>query len=139
MTVYKSMYLPTLLYRCETRVITEVMQRRFQAAEMKYLRRVANVTIMDKIRNEKIRNQLETECAKKYMQKAKLRWWGHLNRLDPSSKESMEGKKNCKVKKRKTMKDVGGMGRLLKYWRKKDYCGGKQEMTKDKIKWINEV
>lgn len=49
---------------------------------MKYLRRVAKVAIIDKVRNEQIREKLETESAKTYMKRAKLRWWGHLNRSD---------------------------------------------------------
>lgn len=58
--VYKNKYLTTLWYGFETWIGIEVIQRRIQAAEMKYLRRMANVSIMDKITNEKIRQKIET-------------------------------------------------------------------------------
>lgn len=82
MKVYKSIYLPTLLSGCETWVLTEKLQKRLQVAEMKFLRRVANVTLMDKIRNEKIRESLEIASVRKYIEKSQLRWWGHMKRLN---------------------------------------------------------
>lgn len=81
LTVYKTVYLPTLLYGSETWVLTEKQHKKIQVQEMKYLRKVAGVTIMDKIRNEEIRERLKIESVRKYMEKAKLRWWGHMKRL----------------------------------------------------------
>lgn len=46
---YKSQYLATLFYSCDTWVTAEVIQRRIQSAKIKYLRRVANATIMNKV------------------------------------------------------------------------------------------
>lgn len=57
MTVYKSMYLRTLLYGCKMWVITETVQKRIQVAEIKSLRTVANLSIIDKISNENIREK----------------------------------------------------------------------------------
>lgn len=81
LTIYKTVYLPTLLYGSETWVMTEKLHKKIQVLEMKYLRKVAKVTIMDKIRNEEIRERLEIENVKKHIEKAQLRWWGHMKRL----------------------------------------------------------
>lgn len=94
MTVYKTIYLPTLLSGNETWVLTEKLEKRLQVAEMKYLRRAANVTIMDKIRNDNIRDKLGIESVQKYIEKSQLRWWGHLKRLkgDRQVKQIWEAK-----------------------------------------------
>ncbi|CAH1958169.1 unnamed protein product [Acanthoscelides obtectus] len=42
---------------------------------MKYLRRVKEVTKMDKIRNESIRTELETESILEHIEMKQLRWW----------------------------------------------------------------
>lgn len=82
MTVYKKIFLPTLLHGCESWVLTEKLHKKIQVVEMKYLRRVANVTVMDKIRNNTIREWLNIGSARKYVEDSQMRWWGHLKRLD---------------------------------------------------------
>lgn len=38
---------------------------------------------MDKIQNEEIREGLDIESARKTIEMAQLRWWGHLKRMNP--------------------------------------------------------
>ncbi|CAH1969199.1 unnamed protein product [Acanthoscelides obtectus] len=43
---------------------------------MKYLRRVKDVSKMDKIRNETIRTELDIESILEHIEMKQLRWWG---------------------------------------------------------------
>lgn len=49
-----------------------------QANEMKYLRRVPKVTVLDKERNETIRNNLHVDSVNNLIEKKQLGWFGHL-------------------------------------------------------------
>lgn len=78
--------------------------------------------------------------AKKYMLKAKLRWWGYLNRLDPGRqvKNVWEAKKNGKSSKGRPRKIWDEeIAKILEekgvLWREA------KEMTKDRIKWRNGI
>ena len=116
-TVYKAIYLPTLLYGCESWVTTERLHQKLQAAEMKYLRRVAGFSLLDKIRNDTIRNKLEMESARTYLQRAQLRWWGHLNRLprDRQVRRVWEARKPGKRRRGRPRREWDGeVGELLK-------------------------
>jgi hypothetical protein len=82
MEIYSSTYIPRLLYRSESWVITEKQKQNIQTAEMKYLRRVIGKTRRDKIRNEMIKMNLGTQPLQNIIEQAQLRWSGHLNRMD---------------------------------------------------------
>jgi hypothetical protein len=82
MAIYSSIYIPTLLFGSESWVITEKQKQNIQTAEMKYLRRVIGKTRRDKIRNKMIRMNLGPQPLQNKMEQAKLRWFGHLNRMD---------------------------------------------------------
>lgn len=70
-------------------VLTEKLHKKIQVLEMKYLRRTANVTIMDKIRNDDIRERLKIDSVRRYIEKAQLRWWGHMKRV-PEERQSRQ-------------------------------------------------
>lgn len=81
LNIYKTIYRPTLTFGCESWTLTAREKNKMAAMEMKYLRRVKGVTIMDKIRSSEIREELEIEAIEDFMDKRKLSWWGHLNRM----------------------------------------------------------
>ncbi len=54
MKVYNACIVPALLYGCESWTLQARHMSRLQAVEMKYLRRVAGVTWMDRVRNEEV-------------------------------------------------------------------------------------
>lgn len=81
-SIFKSMYLPVLLHGGENWILTGRQEKQIQAMEMKYLRRVIGARRIDKKRNEDIRKQLHVKSAKLYLEEKKLRWFGHLVRME---------------------------------------------------------
>lgn len=81
-SVYKSIYRPTLTFSCESWALTGNQKKKIQAVEMKYLRRVRGVTRMHKLRNETIRQDLDIEPIQNFIERRQLSWWGHLNRMN---------------------------------------------------------
>ena len=57
------MVVPTLLYGSETWTLQRRHRSKLQAVEMKYLRKVEGVTIMDRIPNEDIRRRMGVEAV----------------------------------------------------------------------------
>ena len=56
--VINATVMSALLYGCETWTLLERHKSKVQAFEMRCLRRVAGVSILDKVRNEDIRSRL---------------------------------------------------------------------------------
>jgi hypothetical protein len=61
LTVYRTVYLPTLTYSAESWTLEAKQHSRLQAAEMRYLRRVEQKTRRDKVRNQTIRMALNVK------------------------------------------------------------------------------
>ncbi len=81
LAVFRSVYVPSLTYGHELWVMTERMRSRVQAAEMRFLRRVAEVRRIDRIRNSVIRESLNIEPLLLKIEKSQLRWFGHVLRM----------------------------------------------------------
>ena len=105
MKIHKTVFRPTLTYGCESRIVTNKLRSKIQAAEMKYPRRVQGVTRSDRIRNVKIREELQIESAAEFIERRQLSWWGHMNRM----KECRQVKQVLEARKR---------GRPRKTWNK---------------------
>nr|XP_014284774.1 uncharacterized protein LOC106686136 [Halyomorpha halys] len=76
--IFKTLYLPTLLYESESWVPLDKHLSRVTAIEMRYLRRVAGRTRRDRIRNERTRQDVGTVSIKDTIEKRQLRWFGYL-------------------------------------------------------------
>lgn len=85
-TIYQSILKPILLYGSETWSLTKKTESKLQAAEMRVLRLIKNVTRRDKIRNEYIRNELNVLPLLDDIEKNKLRWYGHVMRMEEQRK-----------------------------------------------------
>jgi hypothetical protein len=53
--VYKSTYVPTLTYGCETWNMNQRQKSRIQSMEMRFLRKIEGKTLRDRVRNTTIR------------------------------------------------------------------------------------
>ena len=80
MQIYQTVYLPTLLYGCETWDRTTKNDSQVTAAEMKYLRPVLNKTRKDRERNVKIRETLKVRPVTQVIEEKQLKWFGHVKR-----------------------------------------------------------
>ena len=58
---YKTMSIPSLMYGSETWTVTKYKERKITSAEMRFLRKVQGVTLLDYQRSDAIRNSLKLE------------------------------------------------------------------------------
>ncbi|KAK3511556.1 hypothetical protein QTP70_009656 [Hemibagrus guttatus] len=83
LSIYQSIYVPTLTYGHELCVMTERVRSRIQAAEMSFLHRVAGRSLRDKVRSSVTREELGVEPLLLHIERGQLRWLGHLFRMPP--------------------------------------------------------
>ncbi|XDV13498.1 hypothetical protein PO909_001890 [Leuciscus waleckii] len=83
LSIYRSIYVPTLTYGHELWVMTERTRSRIQAAEMSFLRRVAGRSLRDRVRSSVTREELRVEPLLLHIKRGQLRWLGHLFRMPP--------------------------------------------------------
>ncbi|KAI3353065.1 hypothetical protein L3Q82_019630 [Scortum barcoo] len=85
LSIYRSIYVPTLTYGHELWVMTERTRSRIQAAEMSFLRRVAGRSLRDRVRSSVTREELGVEPLLLHhcIERSQLRWLGHLFRMPP--------------------------------------------------------
>lgn len=76
-------FIPTLCYQCQTWSLTKTQEKKITTCEMRCLRKAANVTRRDRIRNVNIRNVVGTSPCLKYIEKQKIKWFSHLMRMEP--------------------------------------------------------
>ncbi|XP_049451749.1 acetylserotonin O-methyltransferase 2 isoform X2 [Epinephelus fuscoguttatus] len=78
LSIYRSIYVPTLTYGHELWVVTERTRSRVQAG---YLRRVAGLSLRDRVRSSDIREGLGVDPLLLHIERSQLRWFGHLVRM----------------------------------------------------------
>ncbi|KAK3525692.1 hypothetical protein QTP70_005846 [Hemibagrus guttatus] len=83
LSIYQSIYIPTLTYGHELWVMTERVRSQIQAAEMSFLRRVAGRSLRDRVRSSVTREELGVEPLLLHIERGQLRWLGHLFRMPP--------------------------------------------------------
>uniref|UniRef100_A0A669C5T3 Reverse transcriptase domain-containing protein n=1 Tax=Oreochromis niloticus TaxID=8128 RepID=A0A669C5T3_ORENI len=83
LSIYWSIYVPTLTYGHELWVVTERTRLRIQATEMGFLRRVAGLSLGDRVRSSAIREGLRVEPLLLHIKRSQLRWFEHLTRMPP--------------------------------------------------------
>ncbi|KAK3557454.1 hypothetical protein QTP70_027739, partial [Hemibagrus guttatus] len=83
LSIYQSIYVPTLTYGHELGVMTERVRSRIQAAKMSFLRRVAGRSLRDRVRSSVIQEELGVELLLLHIERGQLRWLGHLFRMPP--------------------------------------------------------
>ncbi|KAK3551381.1 hypothetical protein QTP70_016644 [Hemibagrus guttatus] len=83
LSIYQSIYAPTLTYGHELWVMTERVRSPIQAAEMSFLHRVAGRSLRDRVRSSVTREELGVEPLLLRIERGQLRWLGHLFRMPP--------------------------------------------------------
>jgi len=71
LSIYRSIYVPTLTYCHKLWVV------------MSFLRRVAGLSLRDRVRSLEIRRELGVEPPLLHIERSQLRWFGHLIRMPP--------------------------------------------------------
>ena len=100
--------MPTLCYQCQTWTLTAEQKRKITTTEMRCLRRIMNVSILDKIRNETIRETIKVSPALDYIKRQQLKWYGHVARSSINSLAQRAITLRCNRKR--------GRGRPGKRW-----------------------
>ena len=81
LAIYRSIYVPTLTYGHELWVLTERTRSRVQAAEMRFLRRVAGRSLLERVRSTDTRAELAVEPLLLQVERGQMRWLGHVLRM----------------------------------------------------------
>ena len=79
-----AIFLPTLTYQCQTWSLTKALERKMVTCEMRCLRRAANKTRRDQIRNELIRGMVGATSVLQHIEQQRIKWFGHLMRMPPN-------------------------------------------------------
>ncbi|KAJ4429074.1 hypothetical protein ANN_26075 [Periplaneta americana] len=80
--VMNSFILPVLLYGAQTRSLTEREQDMLRKCQRKMERKILNITLRHRLRNEDIRSQTHLKDAAETADKLKKKWTGHVMRLN---------------------------------------------------------
>jgi hypothetical protein len=72
------------MYRSEAWTIRKEDEKRLQAAEMKFMRKTAGLTLLDHKRNEDILKNLKIEPVSKFLQNYRANWKEHIERMESS-------------------------------------------------------
>ena len=117
----RSLVVSIFLYVCESWTLTAKLEKRTQAFEMRYYRKLLNISYKDHVTNEEARRKIQTGIAEYdklliLVKKRKLRWFGHVSRSSSLSKTILQGtvkekRKESRQKKRweDTIKEWTGM------------------------------
>ena len=91
-----TLILSTFLYACESWTLTTEIERSIQALEMRYYRRLLNISYKDHVTNEEVRNRIQNAIGMhdnliNMVKKWKLRWYGHISRFSGMAKTTLQG------------------------------------------------
>jgi len=130
--IYRACVQSVLVYGSETWPMQVEDARRLERTERAMVRRMCGVTLSDRVMSEELIKRLGIECVTEVVSRGRLRWFGHLERMDGEEwvtscrKIEVEGKV--------------GRGRGRKTWRE---CVNedmrkrsmKPEMAQDRAQW----
>ena len=80
--IYQSLILPIAIYGSESWALKKSDYQKLEAFEMRCLRTILGVSLMDKIKNIDIRHRLNIQlCITQIIAKRRLKWFGHVIRM----------------------------------------------------------
>ena len=92
----RTLILSTFLYACENWTLTAEIKRRIQALEMRYYKRLLNISYKDHVMNKKVCNRIQNAIGVHddfltMVKKRKLRWYGHISRSFGMARTILQG------------------------------------------------
>ena len=84
MKFYKTMSIPIITYASETWTLNKNNERKLTTAEMRFLRKVQGVTLLDQQRSDDIRRSLNQKPLCEIIKDNRLRWQNHVHRMADS-------------------------------------------------------
>ena len=94
--IFKAVFVPILTYGHESWVMTKRARSQVQASETRFLRRIGEVTLFNKVRSSEIRKSLNIEPLLLRIKRSQLRWFGHVSRMSQERlpKQALHAKAN---------------------------------------------
>ena len=124
------------LYGSESWTLTAELQRRIQAMEMRFHRKILSISYKDHVTNEEVRANIQQaigphEDFLTIVKRRKLQWYGHVSRSSGLAKTILQG----------TVKEGRRQGRQRKRWEDniREWTGlefaKSQRAVEDREKW----
>jgi hypothetical protein len=83
--IYRTVVRPVALYATECWPTTGAAERRLHAMEMRMVRWVMGISLLDHVTNDMIRRQFGIAPINEKMREGRLRWFGHVERAAPGT------------------------------------------------------
>jgi len=83
--LYESLVLAVLLYGAETWPMKQSTTKKLEVAHHRWLRKILHISWKDKVSNERIRLLTRQEKMENIIRERRLRWAGHVMRMDQGS------------------------------------------------------
>ena len=74
LSISKAVFVPILTYGHESWVMTERVRSQVQASEMRFLRKIEGVTLLNRVRSSEIRKSLNIEPLLFRIERSQLKW-----------------------------------------------------------------
>ena len=106
----RSLVTSIFLYACESWTLTAELQRRIQAMEMRYNRKIIHISYKDHVTDEEVRAKIQQAIGPHedllIVKERKLLWYGHVSRSSGLANTILQG----------TVKGGRRQGRQRKRW-----------------------
>ena len=113
----RSLVISIFLYACESWTLTAELEKRMQAFEMRWYRRLLNILYKDHVINEEVCRKIQAAIGEydellTLIKKWKLRWFGHVSRSAGLAKTILQGivKRKRKRGRQKRWKTISKSG-----------------------------
>ena len=80
--LYRTIVRPVLLYGAEMWAIRKEEERLLERTEMRMLRWILGISLREHLNNDEIRNRAGVVSIIKKVEESRLRWFGHIMRMD---------------------------------------------------------
>ena len=91
-SVFRSVFIPILIYGHECQVMAERVRSRVQAAKIGFLRNGWDLSLLDKVKSSGICQSLNIEPLLLRIKPSQLRWYGHVTQMsdERTAKQPMD-------------------------------------------------